>query len=148
MRRLLLALPLLVAACATYDPAADTREWIFSAEGEPRLVYGTPQSDDAPLMLHCAPRSGRIRLSQHGLRPGDGISLASGRERTVVHGESEPDELNGGVIVSAEIDARAPVLAAFRTSGQLVVDEAGRATRFYAAPLERGLIEQFFARCG
>ena len=148
MRRLLLALPLLVAACATYDLAADSREWIFNEDGEVRLVYGTPQSDDAPLMLHCAPGSGRIQLSQNGLRPGDGISLASGAQATVVHGESEPDQLNGGVSVTAEVETRTPVLAAFRATGQLVVAEAGRSPRFHATPQERGLIEQFFARCG
>jgi hypothetical protein len=136
-----------LAACASIDPARDTRAWFFNTDGEVKLAYGTPQSDDVALMLSCEPRSGRVAVSQSALRPGDGVTLTSGGRRTTFYGEAEPDQLNGGVFVTAETSAAAPVLAAFRDTGRIGVVEDGRAAELYATPAERMQIQQFFGAC-
>ena len=135
----------LLAGCATYDAARDTRGWFFNTDGEVKLAYGTPQSDDVALMLSCQPRSGRVAVSQGGLRPGDGVTLVSGGRRTTFYGEAEPDQIAGGVFVTAATDVREPVLAAFAGSGRLAVGDAPRP--FYATPAEQMQIRQFFATC-
>jgi hypothetical protein len=140
---------LLLGACASFDPARDTRGWFMHAEaGEAKLVYGTPHSDDVPLMMDCTAGSGRVAMSQSALRPGDGVTLSAGRTRTVFYGEAEPDEMNGGVFVTAETDAATPVLAAFRDGGGLAIEEAGRVQRLPATAQEREEIRRFFAACG
>ena len=140
---------LLLGACASFDPARDTRGWFMHAEaGEAKLVYGTPQSDDVPLMLGCAAGSGRVSLSQSALRPGDGVTLSAGRTRTVLYGEAEPDEMNGGVFVTAQTDTATPVLAAVAEGGGLAIEEAGRVQRLPATAREREDIRRFFAVCG
>ena len=149
LRRLaFLCLAAALAGCATYDPAGDTRGWFFNRDGEVKLAYGTPQSDDVPLMLSCQPGTGRVFLSQGGLRPGDGITLAAGGRRTTFYGAAEPDQLNGGVLVSASTSAATPVLAAFRNSGRVGIVEAGRDAGLYATDVERMQIGRFFATCG
>jgi hypothetical protein len=145
---LLIAAAAAVNGCATrMDAANDTRGWFFNNEGEVKLAYGTPQSDDAPLMLYCTPRSGQVTLSQSALRPGDGVTLAAGGQKSTFHGESQPDQLNGGTIVTAQAPVNTPVLNAFRSTGRLAIEERGRATVLTATPAERAQIEQFFASC-
>ena len=149
LRRLaFLCLAAALAGCATYDPARDTRGWFFNRDGEVKLAYGTPQSDDVPLMLSCQPGTGRVFLSQGGLRPGDGITLTSGSGRSTFYGMTEPDQLNGGLFVTAEASALNPVLTAFRDTGRITLDENGRPARLYATPAEHQQIRQFFSTCG
>ena len=151
IRKLALALIATAAlgGCVTMDQGADTRGWFFNAEGgETKLAYGTPQSDDAPLMLSCTGPTGRVIVSQTGVQAGDGVTLASGGRRTTFYGQAEPDQLSGGTIVSAETKADAPVLSAFRRSGRLDIHENGRPAAIRATPAERAQIEQFFTACG
>ena len=136
-----------LAACASVDPARDARGWFFNAEGEVKLAYGTPQSDDVALMLSCEPRSGQVAIAQSALRPGDGVTLASGGRRSIFYGQAEPDELNGGVYVTATTTVETPVLAAFRDSGRVDIEEDGRAATLYATPAEHQQIRQFFGAC-
>jgi hypothetical protein len=149
-RKFVLTLAAIVglSACATYDAASDTRGWFFHTDGaEAKLAYGTPQSDDAPLMLMCTGRSGQVTLSQSAVRPGDGVTLASSGRRSTFYGETEADQLNGGLIVSAVAPVDAPVLSAFRRSGDLAIEENGRRARLLATPVERAQIQQFFQTC-
>ena len=146
------ALVLLAAAalsgCATSDAGRDARGWFFNAEGgETKLAYGTPQSDDTPLMLSCSGATGRVTLSQTARKPGDGVTLASGGRRTTFYGEAEADPLGGGTTVTAEAAVTAPVLSAFRDSGRLSIEENGRAAELHATPAERARIQQFFGAC-
>ena len=145
LRRLAFCTLALLAGCATYDAARDERAWIFNTDGEAKLVYGTPQSDDVALMLSCQPRSGQVSVSQGGLRPGDGVTLVSGGRRTTFYGQAEPDQLAGGVFVTANTDVRQPVLAAFAAGGRLAV--GGERMPLYATEAERVQIGQFFATC-
>ena len=136
-----------LSACASYDAPQNSRQWIFNADGgEARLAYGTPQSDDAPLMMSCR-SGGRVSISQNQLQPGDGVTLESGPARTTFHGEAEPDQLNGGTIVTADAAVTSPVLQAFRRSGRLAMVENGRTARLPASPAERAQIQRFFEVC-
>jgi hypothetical protein len=134
------------AACATtYDAAADNVQWFYSTEdGEAKLVYGVPESDNIAIMLDCRPGSGRVGAYRGGLGPGEGIVLASGGRSVTLHGESGKDELSDGVYVDAETPSSTGVLQDFRRSGRISVN--GEA--LHATPAERAQIEQFFATCG
>ena len=139
-----------LGACATApDAASDTRTWITGAEtGEASLTYGTPDSDDAPLLLRCRPGSGRVTLSVDAARPGEGLTLASGARKVTLHGTEEPDVLHGqGVIVTVDTRADNPVLQGFRNTGRLAfVSENGRA-ELPATAEEQTRIRQFLDRC-
>ena len=128
---------------------SDAREWIYNSDGgEAKLAYGTPQSDDVPLMLSCAGGSRTVTVSQDGLEPGRGITIASGGRSMTLHGEEQADMLNGsGVIVTAQTSPDAPVLRSFRRTGRLeLVTKEGRA-ELPVRRQERSLVDQFFARC-
>ena len=131
------------------DRADDGRAWIYNADGpEPRLAHGTPQSDDVVVMMSCRARSGSIEVMQGALRPGQGIALSSGGRSVVLTGRSEPDQLSGGVFVTASRAIGDPVLQSFRRTGSLAVMENGRWAPLAASPSERGGIAAFFAACG
>jgi hypothetical protein len=130
--------------------AGDARVWSLHDEGpEARLAYGTPNSDDAPLLLSCAPRSGRVTISKDAARPGAGVTLASNGTTLTLHGEETPDMLNGqGVIVTAQTPSDTPVLRRFRDTGRIALEDAGRREDLPAAPAERAQIRRFFDTCG
>ena len=136
-----------LTGCASYNAARDTRGWFFNTDGEVKLVYGAPQSDDVALMLSCQPRSGRVLVSQSALRPGDGITLSSAGRQATLYGEAEPDRLNGGVMMMAETSATSPVLTAFRDTGRVGVVENGRSAELYATAAEQMQIREFFGAC-
>ncbi len=144
----------LLAACATpaAPPAAvqdGARTWIqLTDAGEARLAYGTPNSDDAPLLMRCRPGSGRITVSADQRRPGEGITLASGGRTLTLQGGEEPDQLNGdGVIVTADAPADAPVFAGFRRCGRMTLVSRRGSVDLPAAGGELAAVERFFAAC-
>lgn len=140
-----------LGACATAsDAASDSRTWVLHAEGgETRLAYGTPDSDDAPLMMRCRTGSGQVSLSRDAARPGEGINLVSGARTVVLHGAEEPDVLNGvGVVVTARTGLDNPVLRSFRDTGRLALISGTRRADLPATPEERTRIRQFFGGCG
>jgi hypothetical protein len=155
MKRLRFLSPLaalfFLGACASAPEArSDARTWILGGEdGEARLAYGTPDSDDAPLMMRCQTGSGRVTLSRDAARPGEGLALASGDRKVVLHGAEEPDMLNGqGVIVTAQTGLENPVLRRFRDTGRLAMISDTRRAELPATAEERARIRQFFQGCG
>ena len=129
---------------------SDAREWLYNSDGgEAKLAYGTPDSDDAPLMLSCGSGSRRVTVSQDGVEPGRGITLASGGRTATLHGQEQADMLNGeGVIVTAETAADAPVLASFRRTGRIALVTRDGRGELPVEPQERARIDQFFSACG
>jgi hypothetical protein len=156
MRRVAKLLPALAAlffmgACATSpDAAADARGWFLNTEaGETKLAYGTPQSDDAPLLMSCLPGSGRVTVSRDSARPGQGVTLASGDRRVTLHGSEQPDMLNGqGVIVTAQTETTNAVLQRFTQTGRLALVADRERADLPATPEEREQIRAFFDACG
>ena len=156
MKRAARFLPALAAlsfmgACATApDAEADTRAWVLGADGaETRLAYGTPDSDDAPLMLRCRAGSGRVTVSRDAAKPGEGVTLASGGRSLTLRGQEEPDMINGeGVIVTAQTSLNGPVLQGFRDSGRLALVTDRRRAELPATAAERVQIRRFFQTCG
>ena len=141
-----------LAACATPPAELDDsgRQWIYSADAdEPRLMYGTPQSDDVVVAMSCTPRSGWVTLSFPGMDPAyEGVRLASGDRDAIYRGTTEPDQLNGGVILTARARADSPPLAEFARTGRLQWREPeGRVIPLHASPATRGYVAQFFAAC-
>lgn len=156
MRRAFRLLPgflasLLLSACATAsDATSDTRTWVAMSEGEEaRLAYGTPDSDDAPLLLRCRQGSGRVTLSIDAAAPGEGLTLVSAGRKVTLHGTEEPDVLNGeGVIVTASTRVDNPVLRGFRNTGRLTfVTRRGQA-ELPATAEEQIRIRRFLDSCG
>jgi hypothetical protein len=147
-----LLLALTLGACATAqdaDAEADTRTWISVADGaEARLAYGTPDSDDAPLLLHCRTGSGRVTVSLNGAEAGEALTLASGGRKVALKGSEEPDLLHGeGVIVTADARADHPVMQGFRNTGRLAfITRRGRA-ELPATAEERTRIRGFLDSC-
>ena len=131
-------------------PEADTRQWNYGHQGEQaRLAYGTPDSDDVPLLFSCRNGSGEVEVSRDNQRPGSPITLASGPVTAILRGQEQADLANDGgtVIVAARAPVDLPVLVSFRRTGRLaLVEREGRAD-LPATVQEQVLIEQFFAAC-
>jgi hypothetical protein len=139
-----------LGACATApDAASDTRTWITAADGgEAQLIYGTPDSDDAPLFLRCRPGTGKISLTVNGDEPGGALVLVSGARKDTFRKTEQPDLLNGGVISTAETTTESPVLRGFRDTGRLAfISRKGRA-ELPATAEERVRIRRFLDGCG
>jgi hypothetical protein len=139
-----------LGACATApDASSDSRTWITASDGdEAQLIYGTPDSDDAPFSLRCRPGTGKVSLTVNGDEPGSALVLISGARKATFRTTEQPDLLNGGVIRTAETTTGSPVVRSFRDSGRLAfLNRQGRA-ELPATAEERARIKQFLDRCG
>ena len=150
-----LAAAALLASCAAVpvgpaqQPVSDAREWIYGADAAgPRLMYGTPQSDDVVIAFACT--GSEVSIMVPGADPAEsGVLLASGGRRAAFPGTTEPDQLNGGVIITSRAPLRSPVLEAFSRTGDLSLGGSdGRLVRLSSAPHTRPQIGRFFAACG
>ena len=147
-----------LAACAAPLPPpaepiphgyAEGRAWIYNAEGgEPRLAYGTPQSDDVLVMMSCRPRSGVVDVAQGGLRPGEAIALSSGPHTLTLRGRAEPDQLNGGVFMTARTSLQHPVMQGFRRAGALAILQSGQRVSLQGTAADQRQVTSFFEACG
>lgn len=148
---------------------ADGRVWSVSIPKKPDdtafLSYALPDSDDVGIALSCKVKTGQIdihfavdqRLAERlsgqtwvdkiGRRAPWPVSvrLASGLEATTVPGLANPDEMNGGSSVTAELADRAPVIGAFRKTGALRAEAMG--TTVEAPPAPGRLVSRFLGAC-
>ncbi len=114
------------------------------------LAYGPANSDDLGLMLQCRMGSRRVQVSdlaRRGARGDAVLTLASGAARSPLKAKVMTDEESGQPLASAQAPTDLPALAAFRRSGQLSVELAGRQEDMAANAAERASIARFFAAC-
>lgn len=126
-------------------------DWIFNAEEDSaELIFGTPQSDDVRLAIECRgggdPVLGLTLLAAAGA-PGE-IVLRSGGRTQRYAANSEPDELNGGVILTSRLARKSdPVIQALRETGWLTVIHGGRPDN-YIPQHNNTAVADFFRWCG
>lgn len=135
-----------LAGCAHEQTAQGPYRWAYLADdGDPRLAYGRPNSDDVVLMLNCQPGQDQIRVSALGLK-GDEIVLTSGRTESRFAAQALQDDMSGSRLLEGRGRTTAPALANFRKSGELAVMNNGRHS-LTAASADRGKVRAFFKAC-
>ena len=135
-----------LAGCAHEQAADGTYRWAYLADdGDPRLAYGRPNSDDVVLMLNCQPGQDQVRVSALGLA-GQEIILTSGKTESRFPAQALEDEMSGSRLLEGRGRTTAPALANFRKSGELAVMNNGRHS-LAAASADRGKVKAFFKAC-
>ena len=136
------------ARAAAPAPVAG-QDWFYHVDGaEARLAYGTEASDDLRLGLSCRRSAGRLELSAHTARDADEIRLDAGGEAARFPARSEPSELDGGVLLTAEAATASPVFQQFRRLGWLTHWQDGRRQTYAPQPASADDVERFFSFCG
>lgn len=135
-----------LAGCAHEQAADGAYRWAYLADdGDPRLAYGRPNSDDVVLMLNCQPGQDQVRVSALGLA-GQEIILTSGKTESRFPAQALEDEMSGSRLLEGRGRTTAPALANFRKSGELAVMNNGRHS-LAAASADRGKVRAFFKAC-
>lgn len=149
-----------LAGCASAPPADEGRsELVWEAtrgDGRAWLGFAAPETDWVVLTLGCDERSGVVRVEAPfpqgwpGQRFEDGAyrdargrpppwiapaRVRSGRVEARVAGYAEPDELNSGLWVHADVPTTHPVWVAFRRTGALSFSFRGRTIAAPPAPV-------------
>ena len=131
------ALALVLAAPAGAQAA---RSWMFNFDSDTAVLqYGTPDSDDAVLVIACEPGKKSMHINEFigsdKLMPGRTAHLKLGNGTAVVDyaGQTVANEMDGtvNIEVSAPIDPK--LIALLKTGSTLTVDIAGKQT---AIPLK------------
>ncbi len=129
--------------------ADDGMSWFYNpASDGVKLAYGAPTSDAVRLMIYCQ-GAGRVRLetTSPGSPPERSLRLASGASETRLPLADEESPM-GGRLLSAQADAGAPALNAFRSSGQLTMSAGAAAVPLHASAAEAQAVDSFFRACG
>jgi hypothetical protein len=125
-------LALLLAAPAGAQPG---RTWMFNFDSDTAVLqYGTPDSDDAVLVIACEPGKKSMRINEFigsaTLLPGRTAHLKLGNGTTILDyaGQTVANEMDGTVDieVSAPVDPR--LIALLKAGTTLTVDVAGKQT--------------------
>jgi hypothetical protein len=130
-------LALLLAASAG---AQEARTWMFNFDSDTAVLqYGTPESDDAVLVIACEPAKRSMRINEFigsaSLMPGRParLKLGNGTANLDYAGQTVANEMDGtvNVEVSAPLDPK--LIALLKTGTTLTVDIGGKQT---AIPLK------------
>lgn len=127
--------------------------WQYAAAGSvnsgarlARLMYASYGSEGLALNLQCDGGNMYARLWRGERRERWPFALQSGSVRADLVGTTEGDS---EVIVTASLPVSAPVLTAFRESGELtLIDQGTRVIMDAIDSSERQAISDFFAACG
>lgn len=145
-----IALSLLAASlsgCAHEQTAQGPYRWAYLADdGDPRLAYGRPNSDDVVLMLNCQPGQDQIRVSALGLA-GQEIVLTSGKTESRFPAQALEDDMSGSRLLEGRGRTTAPALANFRKSGDLTLMAPSGRHSLAAASADRSKVRNFFKAC-
>jgi len=130
----------LVLALAAPAGAQEARSWIFNFDSDIAVLqYGTPESDDAVLVIACDPRKRSMRINEFigsaSLVPGHAARLKLGNGTAVVDyaGQTVANETDGTVNVEVSVAVDPKLIAMLKTGSSLTVDVAGKQT---AIPLK------------
>lgn len=139
MRRIAVisSLALVLAAPAG---AQEARTWMFNFDSDTAVLqYGTPESDDAVLVIACEPGKKSMRINEFigsaGLVPGRTahLKLSNGTAALDYAGQTVANEMDGTVNIEVSVAADPKLIALLKSGSSLTVDIAGKPT---AIPLK------------
>jgi hypothetical protein len=131
------ALALILGAPAA---AQEARTWIFNFDSDTAVLqYGTPDSDDAILVIACEPGKKSMHINEFigsdGLVPGRTAHLKLGNGTAILDyaGQTVANEMDGTVNIEVSVPVDPKLIALLKTGPTLTVDIAGKLT---ALPLK------------
>jgi hypothetical protein len=131
------SLALMLAAPAG---AQEARTWMFNFDSDTAVLqYGTPDSDDAVLVIACEPGKKSMRINEFvgsaNLMPGRAahLKLANGTAVVDYAGQTVANEMDGTVNIEVSVGVDPKLIALLKTGSTLTVDIAGKQT---AIPLK------------
>jgi hypothetical protein len=131
------SLALLLAAPAG---AQEARSWMFNFDSDTAVLqYGTPDSDDAVLVIACEPSKKSMHINEFigstGLVPGRAAHLKLGNGTAVLDyaGQTVANEMDGTVNIEVSVAFDPKLIALLKAGTTLTVDIAGKPT---AIPLK------------
>jgi hypothetical protein len=126
------ALALLLGAPAG---AQDARTWMFNFDSDTAVLqYGTPESDDAVLVIACEPGKKSMHIAEFigadGLVPGRAarLKLANGAASVDYAGQTVSNEMDGNVNIEVNVAPDPKLIALLKTGTALTIDIAGKQT--------------------
>jgi hypothetical protein len=115
--------------------AQDARTWIFNFDSDTAVLqYGTPESDDAALVITCEPGKKSMHIAEFigadGLVPGRSahLKLANGAASVDYAGQTVSNEMDGTVNIEVTVATDPRLIALLKTGTVLTVDIAGKQT--------------------
>jgi hypothetical protein len=131
------ALALFIAAPAR---AQEARTWMFNFDSDTAvLLYGTPESDDAALVISCEPGKKSMHINEFigsaDLVPGRAahLKLSNGTAVLDYAGQTIANEMDGTVNIEVSVAPDPKLIALLKSGSSLTVDVAGKPT---AIPLK------------
>ena len=135
----LLAAALLLGFCFAAQ-SQDARSWSFNFDSDTAVLqYGTPDSDDAVLVIACEPGKRSMRIAEFigsdSLVPGRTahLKIASGTVTLDYAGQTVSNEMDGTVNIEVTAALDPKLIALLKTGTALTLDIAGTQT---AIPLK------------
>jgi len=142
--------PMSVKSTATPSPPVDpSMVWSYhkGAQGEAHLAFGTPDTDNAGIMLQCRPKGGAVEFFTELDRRADAVRFRSGAADKRYAAKLERSEMTGGWSALGEIRLPDPVLAAFEKTGLISQVEDRAYPQDARTAAERADIKRFFGFC-
>jgi len=131
------SLALVLAAPAGTQEA---RTWMFNFDSDTAVLqYGTPDSDDAVLVIACEPGKKSMHINEFigsaSLVPGRPahLKLSNGTAVLDYAGQTVANEMDGTVNIEVSVPADPKLIALLKAGSSLTVDVAGKPT---AIPLK------------
>lgn len=122
----------LAAVLAAPAGAQDARTWLFTFDSDTAVLqYGTPESDDAVLVIACDPGKKTMYITEfvgsNNLSPGRTahLKLASGTGSVDYAGQAVANEMDGTVNIEVSTTADPKLIALLKTGTALTIDVAG-----------------------
>lgn len=100
----------------------DNYDWIVELNDEPMLAYGVPNSDDAPLVMTCQPRSGQVEVSLMSASvKSKPIAMATSSMTRSINATGQPEEMSGGYMLQGQIAADDALFDSAHETGWIAV---------------------------
>ena len=123
----------LLLALSVSVQAQDARSWTFNFDSDAAVLqYGTPDSDDAVLVISCEPGKRSMRIAEFigsdSLVPGRTahLKLASGAATLDYAGQTVSNEMDGTVNIEVTVAPDPKLTALLKTGTALTLDIAGK----------------------
>lgn len=120
--------------------AQEARTWMFNFDSDTAVLqYGTPDSDDAVLVIACEPGKKSMHINEFigsaSLMPGRAahLKLTNGTAAIDYAGQTIANEMDGTVNVEVSVALDSKLIALLKAGPTLTVDIAGKQT---AIPLK------------
>jgi hypothetical protein len=120
--------------------AQEARTWMFNFDSDTAvLLYGTPDSDDAVLVITCEPANKSMHINEFigsaGLVPGRTahLKLSNGTAVLDYAGQTVANEMDGTVNIEVSVTPDPKLIALLKAGSALTIDIAGKPT---AIPLK------------